>query len=331
MKNFDQIKNDLLSICIPTYNRAIYLNKCLSSITENFKKYGFPIYISDNCSGDNTELIVNNYQQSYSNIIYIKNKSNIGPYLNILNVIEMARSKYIWLMGDDDAILPNSIEKVLTKIFEGNDFIVVNAVPYDINLEHAKLDRIIDCNNDKKYGKGDSINLFVDLNKWQYHGFMSSMIIRRKLILPISEKYREPSFPLYNSSWLPLAIFYETISHKSGIFLCDPVVMNRDNARAVEKNFWDYIFVDYLKVLEYLNSNGYALVNIRNFLKLTGVFFTATFSKNKNPDTTLFNEYVKKKNFFSYHLKLLIRFVDIIPKFLIDIFVDLINKLKQKP
>jgi glycosyltransferase involved in cell wall biosynthesis len=330
MMNFDQIESDLLGICIPTYNRASYLNKCLSSITENFKKYGFTIYISDNCSEDNTEYIVNHSQQSYSNIVYIKNKSNIGPYLNILNVIEMAKSQYIWLMGDDDAILPNSIEKVLTKIFEGNDYIVVNAVPYDKNLERAKLDRVIDCNNNKKYGEGESKNLFVDLNKWQYHGFMSSMIIRRKLILPIFEKYREPSFPIYNSSWLPLAIFYETIAHKCGIFVCDPVVMNRDNARASEKNFWNYIFLDYLQVLEYLNSNGY-FVNIRDLLKLTGVFFTATFSKYKNSDTTLFNEYVKKKKFFSYHLKLLIRFVDIIPKFLIDIFVDLINKFKQKP
>ena len=328
MKNFHQIESDLLGICIPTYNRALYLDKCLCSITENVKKYGFTVYVSDNCSEDNTESIVNHYQQSYNNIIYVKNKSNIGLYLNILNVIEMARSKYIWLMGDDDAILPNSIERVLTKILEGNDYVVVNAVPYDINLEHAKLERIINCRNDKKYKEGDSKNLLVDLKKWAYHGFISSMIINRELILSLSKKYREPSFPLYNNIWFPLALFYEAIAHQSGIFVCDPVVMNRDNPRASGKNFWNYMFIDHLKALEYIGSEGYAFVNMRDFLKLIDIILIATISKHKDPNTTLLDEYIKKKKSFPYYLKLLLLFVDIIPKFLIDILNNLIDKLR---
>ncbi len=328
MKNFNQIESDLIGICIPTYNRALYLDKCLYSITEDFKKYGFPIYISDNCSEDDTESVVNRYQQSYSNIVYIKNKSNMGLYLNILNVIKMASSKYIWLMGDDDAILPNSTERVLTKILEGNDYVVVNSVPYDINLEHTRYEKIINCTSDKKYREGESKNLLVDLKKWAYHGFISSMIIKKELILPLSEKYHELSFPLYNNIWFPLALFYEAITYRSGTFVCDPVVMNRDNPRASGKNFWNFMFIDHLKALEYLGSEGYAFVNIRDFLKLTGIIFIATISKHKDPNTILLDEYIKKNKSFPYYLKLLLLFVDIIPKFLIDTLFDLINKLR---
>jgi glycosyltransferase involved in cell wall biosynthesis len=328
MKNSNQIESDLLGICIPTYNRAIYLDKCLSSITENCKKYGFPIYISDNCSVDETESVVDIYEQSYGNVIYTKNQSNIGPYLNILNVMEMARTRYIWLMGDDDAILPNKIEKILKNIIDGNDYIVVNSIAYDINLRHIKEERIINCDNVKKYWTGDNTKLLLDLKKWAYHGFISSMIIRRELILPLIEKYRQLSFPLYNNSWLPLAIFYEAISHQHGIFVCDPIVMNRDNPRSGERNFWSYAFLDHLKVLEYLDSNGFALVNIRNFLNITSAIYIAMISRHKDPHTTLFNEYVKKKKFFPYCLKLLLLLIDNTPKLLIDLSINLINKLK---
>lgn len=328
MKNLDQNENDLLGICIPTYNRAVYLDKCLYSITENFRKYGFPIYVSDNCSEDDTESIVDYYHQSYSNIVYIKNKSNLGLYINILNAIEMASSKYIWLMGDDDAILPNSLERVIPKILDGNDYVVVNAVPYDINLQRTKLDRIINCSNDKKYGKGHSKNLLVDLKKWAYHGFISSMIIKTELILPIAKKYRERSFPLYNNIWFPLALFYEAIANHSGIFVCEPVVMNRDNPRASGKNFWNYMFIDHLKSLEYIGKEGYAVVNMRDFLKLIDVIFIATISKHKDPDTILLDEYIKKNKSFPYYLKLLLLFIDLIPKFLLGTLNDLICKLK---
>lgn len=69
----------LLSICIPTYNRAEYLRRTLDSIVS---QDGFAanceIVISDNSSTDNTEGVCRNYIQKYSNIKYFKNNENIA-------------------------------------------------------------------------------------------------------------------------------------------------------------------------------------------------------------------------------------------------------------
>ena len=54
----------LLSICIPTYNRAEILDKSLESITKQdiFQKTDeVEIIVSDNCSQDNTHNIVHKY------------------------------------------------------------------------------------------------------------------------------------------------------------------------------------------------------------------------------------------------------------------------------
>ena len=78
-----------LSICIPTFNRANYLNNCLHSIIRcNYDKTKkFQVCVSDNCSTDNTEHVVKKATKSL-NIKYVKNSFNIGVHLNFLKVVE---------------------------------------------------------------------------------------------------------------------------------------------------------------------------------------------------------------------------------------------------
>jgi glycosyltransferase involved in cell wall biosynthesis len=69
----------LLSICIPTYNRAEYLKKSIESIVcqDEFKTKHVEIVISDNASTDNTGDVVKEYTNKYDNIYYYRNKENI--------------------------------------------------------------------------------------------------------------------------------------------------------------------------------------------------------------------------------------------------------------
>lgn len=70
----------LVSICIPTYNRAVYLKKCLDSLVcqSEFKQGLVEIVISDNASTDNTNALARNYAEKYSNIVYHRNMKNMG-------------------------------------------------------------------------------------------------------------------------------------------------------------------------------------------------------------------------------------------------------------
>lgn len=74
------MKKPILSICIPTYNRAEYLKNSIQSIIsqEEFKDGQVEIVISDNASSDETEDIVRPYAKKYKNIIYFRNEKNIN-------------------------------------------------------------------------------------------------------------------------------------------------------------------------------------------------------------------------------------------------------------
>ncbi len=110
----------LLSICIPTYNRANYLKDILASIFVQFdcpEMYNqVEVLVSDNAGNDNTEDVVMEYQKKYKNLFYFKNEINVGLSKNLIICINKARGLYAWSSGDDDLFLEGSIKHVLSSI-----------------------------------------------------------------------------------------------------------------------------------------------------------------------------------------------------------------------
>ena len=112
----------LLSICIPTYNRAHYLKECLDSIVAQFGdqevRDNVEVVVSDNASPDNTCEVVEEYCRKFNNIKYFRNNENLGVDRNVINVVERANGEYCWYMGDDDAIGDQSLRFVIDYLKE---------------------------------------------------------------------------------------------------------------------------------------------------------------------------------------------------------------------
>lgn len=104
----------MLSICIPNYERKKTLITCLDSIVEAKKKSSldFEVCILDNCSSYNIFSLTKLYKKKI-NLRVKKNKKNIGMAANILEVTKMAKKKFIWLVGNDDLVLPDAFNIIL--------------------------------------------------------------------------------------------------------------------------------------------------------------------------------------------------------------------------
>lgn len=111
----------LLSITIPTYNRAKYLSMCLAQIFKQCGEYSniIEIIVSDNCSTDNTETIINSYKNEGKEILYIKNDKNLGIDGNIEQCFTLAKGKYVWIFGDDDLLLDGAFSNIIKLLKEG--------------------------------------------------------------------------------------------------------------------------------------------------------------------------------------------------------------------
>lgn len=115
------IKKPILSICIPTYNRANYLRKCLESIVTQdiFDSGEIEIIISDNNSSDNTEYVSREFCDKYNNIYYFKNNENVRD-INFPLALSRANGIYRKLCNDTMCFQDNSMSELLN-VIKSND------------------------------------------------------------------------------------------------------------------------------------------------------------------------------------------------------------------
>ena len=123
-----------ISICIATYNRANSLTNCLNSIAIAAKDHvgRFEVCVSDNGSDEKTFDAVRRATE-FLEINYHRNNSNLGIPRNFLQVVSLAKGEFIWLIGDDDLLLPDTFDRLLP-LLEGNkgvDFFYLNSFHLD--------------------------------------------------------------------------------------------------------------------------------------------------------------------------------------------------------
>ena len=108
------MEQKLLSICFPTYNRAKCIGEQLRrlSLVDHSVLDDVEIIVSDNCSPDETKDVILSYKPKLE-FHYNRNEKNLGPDENYLYCFSHATGKYIWLVGDDDYLLPENLHVVI--------------------------------------------------------------------------------------------------------------------------------------------------------------------------------------------------------------------------
>ena len=115
-----------VSIIVPTYNREGYLKECLKSIiNQNYPN--LEIVVTDDNSTDNTENVVKEYIKKYPFIQYVKNsKYPKGPNGNKNNGLDNVTGDIIGIFDDDDILVENSLNMMVSKLLEGYDMVMGN-------------------------------------------------------------------------------------------------------------------------------------------------------------------------------------------------------------
>jgi glycosyltransferase involved in cell wall biosynthesis len=140
----------LLTIAIPTYNRDVWLDTSLGIIGEEIKELDIEIVVSNNASIDYTESVIQKHKTLFP-FVYNCNSENIGAVRNIYKCISLASGKFVWVLGDDDFLIPGFLKKILNLIKDNQE------IPFffvDMKVWYPKKD----------YRFGDIINFddFID-------------------------------------------------------------------------------------------------------------------------------------------------------------------------
>lgn len=229
----------VLTLCIPTYNRGYcvkeQIERLLSCPKDTLDK--IEIIISDNCSTDDTQTIVETAIKHGFNCRYIQNCINIGMDGNFINCVTNAQGRYVWVLGDDDIIVIDALVKIVELL----------DVPQEYGLFHIY----------QKHDLCSKVTYVSDTKQMMRHvsyfiTYISTNIVNTKYISRVElEKYK--------GTWFVLVPLYLTaLKEEQANIIFNQITFDagKDYEHNGGYNFFNVFVINYLKIInEYITND----------------------------------------------------------------------------
>lgn len=101
----------LVSICIPTYNRAALLTRHLEHLARF--KLDIEVVVSDNHSSDDTPAVASAFEKRFAALRYVRLPGRMHPHRCWDSALRSATGDYVYALGDDDLVVEAGLVELL--------------------------------------------------------------------------------------------------------------------------------------------------------------------------------------------------------------------------
>ncbi len=129
----------LLTIAIPTWNRAPFLAELLQVLQEQraaLPPEAIELLVCDNHAEDDTPQVIASWQRPGLPIRHVRHAENLGSDRNVAACHNLARGRYVWILGDDDLPLDGVLRRLLD-FLQGDDVALLHLRSYGFEGDHA--------------------------------------------------------------------------------------------------------------------------------------------------------------------------------------------------
>lgn len=218
----------LLTIAIPTFNRAKILRNSLGKLLEQVSKSDsskIEVIVSDNNSTDETKNVIEEIfnRHSYLNLKPFYQSSNTGYFGNFKKCRELSTGKYFWLLSDNELITDGVIDFILPVLLQDDSPGVCFLAG---KPENIKLDELFQDDEIK-------FDEFVNTDK----AFLATLI---SCVIILNDKsFDENVFNLYEGN-----------SFLGFLFVANALRKNRNMVRIFGETFTSIPCIVYFNVFE---------------------------------------------------------------------------------
>lgn len=182
--------SNLVSVIVPNYNHAQYLDIRLKSILAQTYT-DFEIIILDDNSIDNSKEIIKRYEKDVHISHIICNKTNSGsPFIQWNRGFQYAKGDLIWIAESDDCCEPTFLENVVAE-FERNSnlsFAFSRSIKIDENGNKGNILQPMFASDVRLNGKEFNMKFLIWGNKvWN----ASSVVFRKSNALTVNKQYMD--------------------------------------------------------------------------------------------------------------------------------------------
>lgn len=205
-----------ISVCIPVYNCAEFLEQSLDSVMCQSGDQ-VDVIVFDGGSTDGTEVLMLKYIETWPNLHYYRSDHRGGIDADLSRCVEMAQGEFCWLFSGDDVMRPGAIARALEQILSGGDVYICAHTLCDKNMsfirEYPPLlpNRYLISDFSEKLSRQQWFERAMTTEA--FFSFMSGLIVRR-------DKWMSGELPddFNGSCWGHVARLFGLMSH--GLRVC---------------------------------------------------------------------------------------------------------------
>lgn len=213
----------LLSISIPTYNRAERLMSTVTDVLRLTESLGLPpdqleLVVTSNGSTDSTDDQMLTLVAENPRVRYFRNDRNYGIDENIARAVENARGRFVHLLSDDDIVLPGVYPRLL-RVLEARpdtDFLFLNAAPLRDEKLSTLAPPVVAMRGNAEWAWLDKDSFFEAVGIWLT--FLSSFVVRREAWLNVRDHRSHIGTEIYLTH-----VALEVIARRGGACVSFPI------------------------------------------------------------------------------------------------------------
>ena len=260
----------LLSVCVPTYKRPLLLSVSLRAILSQLTPemaQAVEVVVLDNASPDETPAVVQQARADFpaAAVRYVRRPENIGADANFCTASAEAAGEFVYLVSDDDVLLPGAVAKLLEVIrkYPDLDAVALNVRvftddPYhDLGLSPAYIlpeDALLT-------GRDAALSLLR-----MHLTFLSCIAFRRANVLGRDYSAR------YGTVLAQAFLFLDALSPGNGLYAVKQPFLARRDDNNQGFDFFEVFVTNFQPVLLYARTLGYSPQAVQKVMENNLVF-----------------------------------------------------------
>lgn len=209
------VDQPVLSIAIPTYNRPQAMERLLKSLLPQLTPET-EVIIRDDSPNEETTAIVRRVLEPRKDQVNYTHGPKLGIDAGTLDVVERSRGRYVWTFGDDDAMVPGAVQKVLQLIKEQPELTFI--WPNIRVMGGLETGPSLSLVSDRRFESGDE-TIMALTNRMT---LLSTFIFRRTEAMRGIELARRHD----RSMWSIMLLVYNAVLAGPTYVLAEPLVVN---------------------------------------------------------------------------------------------------------
>ena len=249
-----------LSVCIPTYNRVSYLEKCVRSVISQLTDE-IEVIIQDNASTDNTWNFLSSIE--HVQVHCYSNETNIGLVPNFVEVVKNARGTYLYILTDDDYLLIDGLKDSIAFARESKCMAFKTAF-FTFN-EVSKTGQHFSLYPKNIFGEG--VDLATAARIYHESNIFSGFVFKKEL-------FNETAIRSNISNWYPSLLLMGLAGENIG-YLAEPTnvhIWENETYWGISPEKRSELNRGQVEILLYLLHNKF--ISIEHYLELVKVHFS---------------------------------------------------------